>query len=147
MSSRASATNCHVNCEVSIMLHCQPSSTCYTALRIKKCLKSTFAAVKVATMKNTDNFCFKRKLPHATTKSTLSLSVKMNGTQKRTLVSPRRKHCMYYGIPKGTCPAEAMPNGTKIKPITLAVIKLHLSEGISQPVSQLVEKFHLTFFF
>ena len=64
MASRASATNCHVNCEVSIMLHSQPSSTCYTALRIKKCSKSTFAAIKVATMKNTDNFCFEGKLPH-----------------------------------------------------------------------------------
>ena len=41
-------------------------------------------------------------------------------------------HCTYCGVPKGTCPAEAMSNSEKIKPIALAIIKVHLSEGISQ---------------
>ena len=36
--------------EVSIALLCQQCSTCYTAVRIKKCLKST-SVLKVATMK------------------------------------------------------------------------------------------------
>ena len=63
-----------------------------------------------------------------------SLSAKMNGTQRRTLVSPRRMH---YGMQKGTCRAKAMSNSEKIKPVALAVIKLRLSEGISQSVSYL----------
>jgi len=36
---------------------------------------------------------------------------------------------------KGTSRNEAMSNSKKIKPIALAIIKLHLSEGIRQLVS------------
>ena len=43
-------------------------------------------------------------------------------------------------MPKGTCRAEAMSNSEKIKPVALAVIKLRLSEGISQSVSQLLSQ-------
>ena len=39
-------------------------------------------------------------------------------------------------MPKGTCLAEATSNSEKIKLVALAVIELHLSEGISQAVSQ-----------
>ena len=42
-------------------------------------------------------------------------------------------HCTYA---KGTCPAEVMLNSEKIKPVALANIDLHLSEGISQAVCQ-----------
>ena len=42
-----------------------------------------------------------------------------------------RMHCTYRGMPKGT---EAMLNSEKIKPIALAVITLHLSEGINNPI-------------
>ena len=56
--------------EVSILLRCQLCSTCYTAIQIKICSKST-PAIKVAIMKNTDNFHFEGKPTHATTKSTL----------------------------------------------------------------------------
>ena len=35
-------------------------------------------------------------------------------------------------MPKGTSRDEAMLNSEKIKPVTLHVIKLHLSEGIRQ---------------
>ena len=42
-------------------------------------------------------------------------------------------------MPKGTCWAKATSNSEKIKPVALAVIELHLSEGISQPVTQSVE--------
>ena len=68
-------------------------------------------------------------------------------------------HCMYRGLPKGTSGAEAMLNSEKIKPVSLVVIELCLSEGISQSVwlsvSQAVSqsgsqsvsrKFHLTYF-
>ena len=66
----------------------------------------------------------------------LSLSAKMNGTQRRTLVSPWRMHCTYCGMPKGTCRAEVTLNSEKIKPVVLAII---LSEGISQLLTQSVE--------
>ena len=55
--------------EVSITLHCQLCSTCYTAIQIKNCLKST-SAIKIATMKNTDDFYFEGKPSCACTKST-----------------------------------------------------------------------------
>ena len=76
----------------------------------------------------------------------LLLSTKKNGTQSRTLVSPRRMHCMYCGMPKGTSQAEVTSNSEKIKPVAFAIIELHLSEGISliQSVSYPVSrKFHL----
>ena len=56
--------------EVSITLLCLLCSTCYTAVRIKNCSKSS-SAIKIATMKNTDDFCYEGKPSHATTKSTL----------------------------------------------------------------------------
>ena len=62
----------------------------------------------------------------------------MNGTQRRTLVSPQRMHYTYCGMPKGMCPAEETSNSEKIYPVALAIIKLHLSEGISQLVTQSV---------
>ena len=52
--------NYHLKSEVSITLHCRLCSTCYTAVRIKNCLKST-STIKIATMTNTDDFrsCFR----------------------------------------------------------------------------------------
>ena len=44
-------------------------------------------------------------------------------------------HCMYCG----TCWAEVTMNSEKIKPVSIAVIEIHLSESISQSVSQAVE--------
>jgi len=39
-------------------------------------------------------------------------------------------------MPKGTSRDEATSNSEKIKPVTLAIGELRLSEGISQAVSQ-----------
>jgi len=39
---------------------------------------------------------------------------------------------------KGTSRAEATLNSEKIKPVALAIVKLHESEGIGQSVRQLV---------
>jgi len=58
----------------------------------------------------------------------------MNGTQRRTLVS--KMHCMYSGMAKGTCRAEATLNSEKFKPIALAIVE---SEGIRQAVSSLAQ--------
>ena len=43
-------------------------------------------------------------------------------------------------MPKGTSCAEAMSNREYIKPVALAVIKLRLSEGISQSVTYLLSQ-------
>ena len=56
--------------EVSITLTkicCQLCSTCYTAVRIKNCLKST-SAIRIATMKNTGDFRYEGKPSCATAK-------------------------------------------------------------------------------
>ena len=66
--------------EVSITLHCQLCSIRYIAVRIKNRSKST-SADKIATMKNTGDFCYEGKRH-------FSLSAKMNGTQRRALVIP-----------------------------------------------------------
>ena len=70
MALCASAINYHLKSEVSIMLRCQLCSTRYTAVRINNCAKST-SAIKVATMKNTDDFHYERKPSRATAKWTL----------------------------------------------------------------------------
>ena len=142
--ARPSYINYYLKSEVSITLRCQLCSTRYTAVWIKNYSKST-AAIKVPNVKNTDNFRYEGKPSRATANHHFSLSAKMNGTQRRTLVSPWRMHCMYCGMPKGTSRTEATSNSEKIKPVALAVIKLHLSaEGISQWITQSVSrKFHL----
>ena len=43
-------------------------------------------------------------------------------------------------MPKGTFRAEATLNSVKIKPVALAVIELHLSEGINQSVTYSVSR-------
>ena len=43
-------------------------------------------------------------------------------------------------MPKGTSRAKATSNSEKIKPVSLAVIELRLSEGISQSVKQSVSQ-------
>ena len=64
----------------------------------------------------------------------------MNGTQRRTLVSPQRMHCMYCGMPKDTSRGKVTLNSEKIKPTALAAVELCLSEGISQSVTQSVSR-------
>ena len=71
MLPHAPATNYCLKSEVSITLCCQLCSTCYTILRIKNCSKST-SAIKVATMKNTDDFRHKGKPSRATVKIPVS---------------------------------------------------------------------------
>ena len=56
--------------EESITLRCRLFSTCFTAVQIKNCLKTT-SAIKVATIKNTNDFRYKGKPSCTTTKLTL----------------------------------------------------------------------------
>ena len=61
--------NYHLKSEVSITFCCRLCSTRYNSVRIKNCLKRT-SAIKIATMKNTDNFRFEGKPSCARAKST-----------------------------------------------------------------------------
>jgi len=47
---------------------------------------------------------------------------------------------MYSGMAKGTFRAEVTWKSEKIKPVALAIVELHESEGISQEVSQSVSQ-------
>ena len=53
-----------------------------------------------------------------------SLSAKMNGTERRALVSPWRMHWTHCSMLKGTSWDEATSSSEKIKPIALVVIEL-----------------------
>jgi len=92
-----------------------------------------------ATVRNTDDFCYTKEVityNHQINAFTvlvlvlalvntgkgclahwvsiqLVLSEKMNGIQRRTLVSPRRMHCTYCGMPKGTSWAEVTSHSEK----------------------------------
>jgi len=44
---------------------------------------------------------------------------------------------MYSGMAKGTSQAEATSNNEKIKPVALAIVELHESEGIRQAGMQI----------
>ena len=61
--------NYRLKSEVSITLRCRLCSTRYIAIQIKNCLKSTFT-IRIATMKNTDDFHFVGKPSRAHAKST-----------------------------------------------------------------------------
>jgi len=115
----------------------QLCSTHYSAERINNW---TFV-IKVATIKITDN---KKKLMEATTCLPLnwhfSWWTKINGTQRRAVLSPWRRYCMYISMAKGTSQAEATSNSKKIKPVALAIVELHKSESIRQAVSQLLSQ-------
>ena len=100
--------------------------------------KST-SEIKVATMKKMDGFRYEGKPSCATATSTPFSVSKDEWDAKETLVSPRRIYFMYCSMPKGMCLAEVTSNSEKIKLIALAIIKLHLSEGISHLLSQSVE--------
>ena len=77
---RSSYINYLLKSEVSI---CQLCSTRYKAVQIKNCSKST-SAIKVATMNNTDDFCYERKLSCATAKSILCAISKDEGHKEDT---------------------------------------------------------------
>ena len=81
------ATNYYLKNEVFITLRWQ-CSTRYTAVQIKNCSKGT-PAIKVATMENTDDFRYRKGSHHVLPPNQhFSLSAKVNGTQRRTMVSP-----------------------------------------------------------
>jgi len=57
-------------------------------------------------------------------------SAKMNGSQRKTLVSPLKMHCAYCSMLNGTSRAATF-TVKKIKPVALAIVR---SAGIRQVV-------------
>ena len=108
------------------------------------------SASAINPVRSADTFRYKLKPLCATVDQHLALSAKRNGPQRRTIVCPLCEHCTKYIVPYNapcTCQAEVTSSSTKIKHIALAIIELHLSEGISQSVNQSVSqsssrKFH-----
>ena len=91
-----------------------------------------------------DDFCHKGSQSHVSPNQHFLPSTKMNGTQRRTVVSPWRIHCTTLVCQKA--PLELKRHRTynkRFKHIALVIIALHLSEGISQLVTQsFTRKFH-----
>ena len=85
--------NYHVKSEASITLHCQLCSTCYTAIRIENCSKST-SVIKTATMINTDNFRYEGKPSRATTKTTL-FAVSKDEWDTKEVTGKSMKNALY----------------------------------------------------
>jgi len=83
-------------------------------VRINNCLKRTFV-IKVATMKITDDLM--QAITCLPLNRHFSWWTKMNGTQRRAMLSPWRAHCMYSGMAKGTSQAEV---SEKIRSVALA---------------------------
>jgi len=106
------------------MLCCQLCSTRYKAVRINNCLKRT-SAIKVATIKITDDFHYEWSHQMPTTKSTLFVVSKDEWDPKEGPGSPWRMDCMYSGVAiKGTSQDEATSNSEKIKPVVLVIVEL-----------------------
>ena len=105
--------------EGSITLRCQLCSIRYTAIQIKSCFKNT-SAMEVATMKNTDDFLQQREASHHVLPPNrhFSLSVKMNGTQRRTLVSPLVMH-RYHFFTTDPIPIHLRPEMADTDPIPI----------------------------
>ena len=134
-ATRPSYINYRLKSDASITLRCQLCSTHYTAVQIKNCSKST-PTIKIATMKNTDDFHYKRKPSHATAKSTL-FAVSKDEWDTKEDTGKSMKNALY--ILRYAKRHLSGQSNEKVKPVALAVIKLHLSEGISQLLTQSVE--------
>ena len=118
------------------MLRCRLYSTRYTAVQIKNCSKST-SAIKIATMKNTDDFCFEGKLSRATAKST-PFAVSKDEWDTKEDTGKSMKNALY--VLQYAKRHEAMSNSEKIKPVALAVSSYAcLKDSVSYSVSR---KFH-----
>ena len=92
-AARPNHINYRQKSEVSITLRCWLCSTHYTAVRIKNCLKAPLH-IKIATMKNTDNFRFEGKPSRARAKST-PFSVSKDEWDTKEDTSKSMKNALY----------------------------------------------------
>jgi len=100
---------CLMKSEVFIVLCFQPCSTCYKAIWINNCLKSTFA-IKLTTEKIWQISILKGNHHMLSSNQHFLLSAKMNEIQRRALVSSWKMNCTYYDMSKGISWAEMILN-------------------------------------
>ena len=140
MVPRPGFINYSLKSEVSTTLCCQLCSTCYTAIRIKDCS----SAIKIATMKSVDNFHFERKQGKPSRARTKSTPFPVNKDEWDTNEDTGEIHeeCIVRTAVCQKAPVGPKQHRTvkKIKPVTLAVIELRLSEGISQLLTYSVSR-------
>jgi len=83
------------------------------------------------------------RVPQIVTYALSEKGMEYKGEKMWALVEPWCKQWSCSGWQKGTSPDEVMLNSEEIKPVAIAIIKLHLSErtskGVSESVSQSVE--------
>ena len=96
-------------------------------------VKST-SVIKVAIMTIQMIPVTQMKPSHVPQNQHLLLSVKMNGTQRRIMVSSQRMHCKYCGMLKGTSQAEAMSNSEKNQAHSLSHYRVTLSHSVVNSV-------------
>ena len=84
-------------------------------------------SASAVTMENTDN-SRREAIMLTAANHHLEILAKRNGTQRRT--NPWCMHCTYCSMPKNMSLDEATSNSERIKPVALAIIKLHLSEEL-----------------
>ena len=114
--------------KVSIALLCQLCLSRYRAVQVNNCSNST-SIIKVATMIRIyrqfllSNRSHNVQLPN-------QLSTKMNGTQRRTLISPEEYITRTAVCQKAPLLLKRRRTVTNKKPVALAVVELHWSEGI-----------------
>ena len=101
--------NYHLKSEVPITLCCWLCSTCYTAVRIKNCSKST-SAIKIATMKNTDNFHYEGKPSRAIAKSTLFAVSKDEWNTKEDTGKSMKNALKVFWVNLKACLGLVLPN-------------------------------------
>ena len=89
----APVTNYHLKNKASITLRCRLCSTRYTAVQIKNYSKS-ISAIKVVTMKNTDDFHYEGKPSCAAAKSTL-FAVSKDEWDTKEDTSKSKKNTLY----------------------------------------------------
>ena len=92
-AARPSYINYRLKSKVSITLHCRLCSTCYTVVQIKNCSKST-SAIKITTIKNTDDICYEGKPSCATVKLTL-FAVSKNEWDTKEDTGKSMKNALY----------------------------------------------------
>ena len=125
--------------EVSITFRCWLCSTCYTAIRIKNCLKST-SAIKIVTMKNTDDFGYEGKPSRAIAKSTL-FAVSKDEWHTKEDTGKSMKNALYIlRYAKRHLSGRSNVEQCKNQARSLCCFELRLSEGISQLLTYSVSR-------
>jgi len=101
-SKASSAPNYHLKSKVAFTIRCQLYSTHCQPARILRSinLKSNYA-IKVASMKIQKIFHYKEEAIMRNHRINTFRCAKMNGVQRRALVSPRRMHYTYSSMSIG----------------------------------------------